>query len=67
MLLSTSWIIGLGLREHTRGWRDHMWLKAGDYLGSRCAGLVIATQKLISRGKERRKRKESRVRGGVCH
>lgn len=67
MLLTTSWIIGLGLREHTRGWRDHMWLKAGDYLGSRCAGLLIATQKLISGGKERGKRKESRARGGVCH
>lgn len=42
------WIDGflLSLRKHT-----HMSLKAYDYLGSRGAGLLIATQKLMSEQK----------------
>ncbi len=47
------WIHGFiaSSSEHTQGLIDHMLLEAVDYLGSRGAGLLIATQKLMSEEK----------------
>lgn len=62
-----TWINGflVSLSEHTQGLSDHMLLKAVDYLGSRGAGLLIATQKLMSEEKteETEKRQQSERRG----
>lgn len=58
------WIQGFlfRVREYTGFLSEHMLLKAVDYLGSRGAGLLIATQKLMS--KEKTEEREQQ-RGGV--
>lgn len=50
------------VKEHRGFMGDHTLLRAIDYLRSRCAGLLIATQKLIS-GEKTKEEKEQR--GGV--